>query len=68
MNNNYYDVTEVYEIIDFVKNLNKYDNRRGNIRRNIKLELNKIEYNKIEYNKKEDYTRGEVLEILKNIL
>ncbi|MBY6773677.1 hypothetical protein FDC64_11350 [Clostridium botulinum] len=63
MNNNYYDVTEVYEIIDFVKNLNKYDNRRGNIRRNIKLELNKIEYNK-----KEDYTRGEVLEILKNIL
>lgn len=63
MNNNFYDVTEVDEIINFVKNLNKYDNRRGNIRKNIKLELNKMEYNK-----KEDYTREEVLEILKNIL
>ncbi|EKS4345192.1 hypothetical protein QB607_003196 [Clostridium botulinum] len=63
MNNNY-DVTEVYEIIDSIQNLNKYDNRRGNIRKNIELELNKLNSN----SDKESYTKEEILHILQNIL
>ncbi|NCI19794.1 hypothetical protein EJM73_09160 [Clostridium botulinum] len=63
MNNNY-DFTEVYEIINSIKNLNKYDNRRGNLRENIKLELNKINSN----SDKESYTKEEILHILQNIL
>ncbi|HDK7195000.1 TPA: hypothetical protein PTV74_003307 [Clostridium botulinum] len=61
---NIYDVTEVYEIIDSIRNLNKYDNRRGNLRENIKLELNKIDSN----SDKESYRKEEILHILQNIL
>lgn len=63
MDNNY-DITEVYEIIDSIQNLNKYDSRRGNLRRNIELELNKINSN----SHKESYTKEEILHILQNIL
>lgn len=58
-----YDVTEVYEIVEFFKNLNKKDHRRWESRGNINLELNKIECTE-----KENYTKEDVLEILKNIL
>ncbi|APH20815.1 hypothetical protein [Clostridium botulinum] len=64
MCNNIYDVTEVLEIIDSIENLNKYDNRRGNLRKNIELELNKINSN----SDKESYTKEEILHILQNIL
>ncbi|EQC1535469.1 hypothetical protein [Clostridium botulinum] len=61
---NIYDVTEVDEIINFIKDLNKYDSRRGNLIRNIELELNKINSN----SDKESYTKEEILHILQNIL
>lgn len=61
---NNYDITEVYEIIESIKKLNKYDNRRGHLRENIKLELNKMNSNK----DKESYTKEEILHILQNIL
>ncbi|APR02353.1 TPA: hypothetical protein ACXDAY_002287 [Clostridium botulinum] len=64
MCNNIYDITEVLEIINSIENLNKYDNRRGNLRRNIKLEEKKINSNR----DKESYTKEEILHILQNIL
>ncbi|HID0768153.1 TPA: hypothetical protein ACXDAZ_002683 [Clostridium botulinum] len=63
MCNNIYDVTEVLEIINSIENLNKYDSRRGNLRKNIKLELNKINSSD-----KESYTKEDILHILQNIL
>ncbi|MBY6842827.1 hypothetical protein [Clostridium botulinum] len=60
---NIYDVTEVDEIINSIENLNKYDSRRGNLRKNIELEEKKINSSD-----KESYTKEEILHILQNIL
>ncbi|WP_035288750.1 hypothetical protein [Clostridium sp. KNHs214] len=60
---NSYDVTEVYEIVEFFKTLNKNDHRRFESRKNISLELNKIECTE-----KENYTKEDILKILRNIL
>ncbi|HCL4455252.1 TPA: hypothetical protein N2D10_003279 [Clostridium botulinum] len=63
MCNNIYDITEVLQIINSIKNVNKYDNRRGNLRINIELELNKMNSSN-----KESYTKEDILHILQNIL
>ncbi|AUN01424.1 hypothetical protein EXM90_11500 [Clostridium botulinum] len=63
MCNNIYDVTEVLEIINSIENLNKYDSRRVNLRKNIELEEKKINSSD-----KESYTKEEILHILQNIL